>query len=85
MNLDSKMGIARLRRELPDWSWRMTSRGFAGFVYEGTKDERMVEVRAYGVLCGPSEDDIATQWRVIEGKQSESYICFYTRELNNGN
>jgi len=74
------MSIGKLRKEMPDWSWEVTSRGFAGREYEGTKDGRRVTIKAYGVLCGPAEDDTAIRWYAIENNVSIAYTSFFIKE-----
>lgn len=52
-----------------------------GWTYEGTKGARGVRVYAVAMLCGPAEDDYETQWRVDDGKSSQTYASFWVSEL----
>lgn len=72
------MRISHLRAELPDWDWRAERHGMS-WRYVGTKAYAEVIVEAFSVLCGPAEDDFATQWRVTQGTHSEPYALFWIR------
>ena len=58
-----KLSLAVLRQTIPAFSWQGERSGF-GWVYVGEHGDETVRVVPYGVLCGPSDDDVATQWRV---------------------
>lgn len=65
--------IKTLRDEAPEWSWTAKRHGFGGWRYYGKRDDYPdVEVYAVGVIVGPLEDDIATQWRIRAGDCSWS-------------
>jgi hypothetical protein len=67
--------LKRLCSWHPEWEWRAVRTGF-GWEYVGNRTFAEVRVRAYSVLCGPSEDDCATQWRVEQGEHSESFAMW---------
>lgn len=76
--------IKTLRKDLPMWSWTAHRRGFGDWYYVGELAFSRVEVRAYAQLCGPSDDDFATIWRVSEGEHSESFATFWLRWAGDG-
>lgn len=78
MSARSEVSIKRLRAELPGWEWTAERHGM-GWRYVGCKAYARVTVQAFGVLCGPSEDDFAVQWRVTEGDHSEPFSAFWLR------
>lgn len=75
------MNVSFLRFVLPDWEWRAVQTGFGRWEYVGVLREEVI-VRPYAVLCGPTEDDYATQWRVESGGKSEPFSAFLLRHTN---
>lgn len=75
--------LAVLRTEFPHWEWRAQKLGL-GWVYVGNLAFAEVRVQAFSVLCGPSDDDFETQWRVTEGQHSEPYASFWARHSSGG-
>lgn len=73
------MNIRRLRKDLPDWQWTVERCGM-GYVYHGTRGQERVRVYAVAMLCGPTEDDFATQWRADDGSQSRSYAAWWMQQ-----
>jgi hypothetical protein len=74
---NERVTLGMLRKELPAWEWRAERYGY-GWRYVGTRGDRTATVTAYGVLSGPAEDDIVTQWRVAETQ--ETITSFWMRE-----
>ncbi len=72
------MRLHELRAECPEWSWVAERRGM-GWAYVGTLGAHRVTVHAVGRLCGPSEDDFETEWRVDDGLTSFSYVSWWLR------
>lgn len=70
--------LAGLRKKYADWKWRAERTGYGlGWFYVGSKDGRTVDVRAYSVLSGYSDDDYRTEWRVEEdGKPSTALLLW---------
>lgn len=61
------MNIKTLREHAPGWTWSAERWGM-GWQYRGERDGETVRVYAVAVLCGPTEDDYSTQWRVDDGR-----------------
>lgn len=73
------MTLRQLRGWCPEYTWRAVRDGF-GYVYSGTRGDESVTVRAYSVLCGPADDDCATQWRVeSDGKPIVEFAAWWIR------
>ena len=71
--------LTTLRAEMPQWIWRAERKGM-GWVYEGRFEERCVRIYQVAVLCGPTDDDYASVWRVDDGGVSIDYATFWMRE-----
>lgn len=67
--------LERLRGWHPEWEWVARRSGF-GWEYVGRQHWSEVTVRVYSILCGPSDDDYATQWRVEEGTESWQFASW---------
>lgn len=72
------MTIAELRKMAPDWNWSARRKGM-GWQYEGWRGENKVRVYACAVICGPMEDDCATQWRADDGRCSQDVYSWSAR------
>jgi hypothetical protein len=72
------MNIKQLRKDVPAWTWRARKEGMA-WRYQGDARDGSgrVIIRKYSVLCGPCEDDFATQWRVEDGTTSNPYEIWF--------
>jgi len=68
--------LRELRGECPEWTWHAERAGF-GWTYVGCRDGKRVLVYAVSMLCGPSDDDFATQWRVDDGKTTRDYATWW--------
>lgn len=67
------MNLKQLRSQIPTWVWRGDRDGF-GWNYVGTNGTETVKLVPYSVLSGPSDDDFATEWRVLKADgTSEPY------------
>lgn len=76
-----RMGIARLRKEHPDWAWTAErGGGFGNWEYIGLRDDRRVRVYATAALCGPSDDDYVTVWQVDDGARSGTFFFWSLQE-----
>ena len=77
-----RIRIHTLRQHAPLWDWEAVRDGFGGVIYRGTRDGIVATLRAYAVLCGPSDDDFSTQWRVEEtGELASMFLMRADAEL----
>ena len=67
-----KVTVASLRRDAPSWKWSAER----GRLYKGVRGAERVEVYAVSRLCGPADDDFATEWRVDDGNRSCSLLIW---------
>lgn len=75
--ITEKITIKALRHNHPTWAWKaIRSLCSIGWEYEGRKDKRCVEIRAYSVLVD-EYDNYRTEWRVDEGNKSQSYALWF--------
>lgn len=75
-----KINLSYLRREAPGWIWIAERFGF-GWRYIGLLGNHSVTVQAFGQLCGPSDDDYITIWRVLDGGISFELFDWILRRI----
>lgn len=79
------MGIEKLRRWAPRWSWAAKRRGF-GWEYVGSLGDRKVVVYAVSRIVGYHGDDFETQWLVADGTVSLPFSSWWiTQEAEQEN
>lgn len=74
------MTIKELKADAPDWNWTAEHYGM-GWRYKGERNGKRITVYAVARLCGPSDDDFATEWRVDDGCASESYSSWWFNQV----